>query len=185
MHDTWPTLELTLTTDADQVPALVHRQPFSLIVLDSSATSQGLPLLIANMRAFRPQQPVLVLTAQPLARRCRQELRHSATTLLPRHSSPQELVQAIHPWLSNPTGSRLSSTASMARHLGPPTPFSRRELDVLRLVVDDCTNLEIARHLGLSVRTVESHRRALLQKAGVRSLIGLVAQAVRGGWISS
>jgi DNA-binding NarL/FixJ family response regulator len=57
-------------------------------------------------------------------------------------------------------------------------------LDVLRLVVADCCNQEIADRLFLSVRTVESHRRALLQKAGAKTLVGLVVQAMREGWVA-
>ncbi|WP_165822058.1 response regulator transcription factor [Hymenobacter edaphi] len=183
LQTTWPALELTLALDAAQVPALVHRQAFTLVVLDSSAVSQDLLTLIAQMRAFRPQQPVLVLTAQGPASRSRQKILHGATTLLPRHSSPQELVQTIHPWLS-PAGAGPGLPGAAAQPAGPPTPFSPRELEVLRLVVGDCNNQQIAEQLCLSVRTVESHRRALLQKTGARSLIGLVAQAVRKGWVS-
>ncbi|MCC3156299.1 response regulator transcription factor [Hymenobacter sp. 15J16-1T3B] len=185
LQEAWPLLELILNPDADQLPALVHRQPFALVVLDSSAAGHALPQLIARMRTFRPQQPVLALTAQRLSARSQQELRHHATTLLPRHSSPQQLVQAMQPWLSRTSGGHLPAPSAGVRHAGPPTPFSRRELDVLRLVVGDCNNREIAEQLCLSVRTVESHRRALLQKTGARSLIGLVVQAVREGWVVS
>ena len=62
--------------------------------------------------------------------------------------------------------------------------FSARELEVLRLVVADHCNEEIANNLFISVRTVETHRRNLLQKAGARTLVGLVARAVREGWVA-
>ena len=65
-----------------------------------------------------------------------------------------------------------------------PEVFSRRELQVLRLVMDDHCNEEIANHLCLSVRTVESHRRTLLQKAGTRTLVGLATRAMRAGWVA-
>jgi DNA-binding NarL/FixJ family response regulator len=65
-----------------------------------------------------------------------------------------------------------------------PTRFSPRELEVLRLVVDDRCNREIADSLYLSVRTIESHRRALLQKSGTRTLVGLVAWALREGMVA-
>ncbi|WP_141765620.1 helix-turn-helix domain-containing protein, partial [Hymenobacter coccineus] len=76
------------------------------------------------------------------------------------------------------------ATARPARAPAVATPFSPRELEVLRLVVDDYCNREIAGHLYLSVRTVESHRRALLQKSGARTLVGLVAWALRAGMVA-
>ena len=65
----------------------------------------------------------------------------------------------------------------------PATEFSARELEVLRLVVADYSNLEIADRLFVNVRTVETHRRNLLQKAGTRTMVGLAVLAVREGWV--
>ncbi len=62
--------------------------------------------------------------------------------------------------------------------------FSIRELEVLRLVAADWTSQEIAEHLCISPRTVETHRRMMLEKAGTRSMIGLVSQSVRHGWVT-
>ncbi|RZJ94195.1 MAG: response regulator transcription factor [Hymenobacter sp.] len=54
----------------------------------------------------------------------------------------------------------------------------------MHLVADDHCNQTIAAHLYLSVRTVESHKRALLQKSGARTLAGLVAWALRAGLVA-
>jgi DNA-binding NarL/FixJ family response regulator len=54
---------------------------------------------------------------------------------------------------------------------------------VLHLVVADYCNQEIANRLCVSVRTVESHRRMLLQKAGANTSVGLAVRAVREGWV--
>lgn len=54
-----------------------------------------------------------------------------------------------------------------------------REIEVLRLICDEFTNKEIAEMLGISVRTVDSHRRNLLQKTGARNTAGLVKYAIR------
>lgn len=56
--------------------------------------------------------------------------------------------------------------------------ISRRELEVLRLIMDEKTTPEIAGILFLSEKTVESHRAALLAKLGVRNTAGLVKAAL-------
>lgn len=61
-----------------------------------------------------------------------------------------------------------------------PTP---RELAVLHLIADELTTVQIAGQLGITVATVESHRRHLFRKAGVRSMAGLVKEAMRQGLI--
>ncbi|GAB2576438.1 response regulator transcription factor [Spirosoma areae] len=59
-----------------------------------------------------------------------------------------------------------------------------RELDVLHLIVAELTTAQIADRLGVSVATIETHRRHLLRKAGVRSVVGLVKEAVRNGLVN-
>jgi len=61
-----------------------------------------------------------------------------------------------------------------------PTPC---ELTVLQLIADELTTAQIAGQLGITVPTVESHRRHLFRKAGVRSMAGLVKEAMRQGLI--
>lgn len=56
---------------------------------------------------------------------------------------------------------------------------SRRELEVLRHIMDEKTTPEIAKMLFLSEKTVESHRAALLAKLGARNTAGLVKIALQ------
>jgi DNA-binding CsgD family transcriptional regulator len=55
------------------------------------------------------------------------------------------------------------------------THLTRREVDVLQLVAADCSDATIARHLRISVRTVETHVSNMLGKTGAKSRAGLVA----------
>jgi DNA-binding NarL/FixJ family response regulator len=56
--------------------------------------------------------------------------------------------------------------------------ISRREKEVLQLIVQEHTTQEIATQLFISLKTVESHRRSLLTKMNVRNTAGLVRVAV-------
>lgn len=59
-----------------------------------------------------------------------------------------------------------------------PPKISRREREVLKYIMDECTTQEIAAQLFLSEKTVESHRAALLAKLGARNTAGLVKAAL-------
>lgn len=59
--------------------------------------------------------------------------------------------------------------------------LSERELEVLQLIVKEFTNSEIAEKLFLSPRTVDAHRRNLLEKTGSRNTAGLVRYAIEKG----
>ncbi len=62
--------------------------------------------------------------------------------------------------------------------------ISDRELEVLQLISDGYTNMEIADKLFLSKRTVEGHRQNLIEKTGVRNTASLIKFAVRNGLVS-
>ncbi|MDX1639170.1 MAG: response regulator transcription factor [Balneolaceae bacterium] len=60
-------------------------------------------------------------------------------------------------------------------------PLTERELEVLKLICEELTNREIAEHLQISVRTVDAHRRHLLEKTDAKNTVGLVKYAVKKG----
>jgi two-component system, NarL family, response regulator NreC len=87
----------------------------------------------------------------------------------------------LHPWLDyDPEhAGRLTSIASVC---SPPLPnLTPREVDVLRLITEGCTNRQIAQRLGIGIRTVESHRAHLLSKLHARSRVDLVQYARQSG----
>jgi len=61
----------------------------------------------------------------------------------------------------------------------PAIEFSPREVEVLQLIADGCTNQEIADKLFTSRRTVEGHRQSMINKTGVRNTPALVKYAMR------
>jgi len=62
-----------------------------------------------------------------------------------------------------------------AQHL----PLTAREIDVVKLLANGKSNKEVATELFISVRTVETHRRAIHRKLGFTSLAELVRYAIR------
>jgi len=57
--------------------------------------------------------------------------------------------------------------------------LTEREVEVLVLICQELTNREIADKLGISVRTVDAHRRNMLQKTGAKNTAGLVKYAIK------
>jgi DNA-binding CsgD family transcriptional regulator len=86
--------------------------------------------------------------------------------------------------IADDTG-RTVATAGMvdarafARASGNPNDLTERQREILRLIAVGTSTKEIAYHLGVSAKTVESHRSAIMKRLGVRSVAGLVIYAVR------
>ena len=62
--------------------------------------------------------------------------------------------------------------------IGKGDVLSAREIEILKLIAQEFSNPEIAKQLFISVRTVESHRRNILDKLGVKNTAGLVRYAI-------
>ena len=57
--------------------------------------------------------------------------------------------------------------------------LTKREIEVLKLILKELTNYEIAEKLFVSPRTIDTHRRNLLQKTNSRNTVGLVKFALK------
>lgn len=77
----------------------------------------------------------------------------------------------------------IQDSLSGKRKTGLAPLLTRREKEVLKLIINECTNAQIADALFLSLRTVEKHRTSLLQKLHVKNTAGLVKEAITKGLV--
>lgn len=106
----------------------------------------------------------------------RSDLKEAILTIMDgRHYFSDEATQSI---MMDLVKGRGKSTAP------DPIHITNRELEILELIVKEHTNQEIAEKLYISSRTVDAHRRNLLQKTGARNTAGLVKYAFQHNLIS-
>ncbi|NME68681.1 response regulator [Flammeovirga aprica] len=72
----------------------------------------------------------------------------------------------------------LSSVPSSKKRVSSEIPLTGREKEILHLICKEYSNQEIADELFISTRTVETHKRNLLEKTGVKNVAGLVLFAI-------
>lgn len=68
---------------------------------------------------------------------------------------------------------------NLSNNSSPPLNLTAREMEILQLICKEMTTAEMAKQLFISARTVEGHRKNLMEKTGVRNTAGLVIFAVR------
>lgn len=73
----------------------------------------------------------------------------------------------------------IASSGTNPHRMKPVKKFSRRELEIIQLICRQQTNKEIATNLGISIRTVESHREKIQEKTDSKNLAGVVIYAIR------
>jgi DNA-binding NarL/FixJ family response regulator len=163
-----------------------------VVVLDISMPDMSGLDAASQIRALGAAPAILILSIHDHAEYVRRGIEAGAQAYLRKDSSPRELRNAIRAVYEG--GTFFSGPA--ARHLidaagGPGSDsmtrgdtLTPRERDVLVEIASGATNKEIAATLGLSVRTVESHRESLLKKLDARGTAGLTRFAIAAGLIS-
>jgi len=69
-------------------------------------------------------------------------------------------------------------------HEDPLGSLSKRELEVLCFLAGGMTNREIAQQLGISVKTIDTHRGHVLKKLRLRNNSDITRFAIRHGFVS-
>ncbi|MFI2640854.1 response regulator [Streptomyces sp. NPDC018610] len=133
----------------------------------------------------RPGAPrVLVLTTYDTDADILAAVEAGAAGYLLKDAPPQELAAAVRTAASG--RSALAPAVAhrlMDRMRAPAAALSRRELEVLELVRDGLSNLEISKRLFLSQATVKSHLVHVYAKLGVESRTAAVAAATEQGLV--
>ena len=127
-----------------------------------------------------PPPAVLYFSAYDYPSYLRTALDAGAAGYLLKSAPLDELLAAIR---SVASGGTAWSSRQMREARGAPRSPSSRELEVVRLVADGRSNVDIGSALGIDERTVESHLRRLFDRYGVNSRTELSAFCVRSGWV--
>lgn len=166
------------TTELEQLPEL-YQPDLLLIVLEGWENS------LASVFHRLPPTNILGLSPQN-GQVCHTLIRKNVINgCLPETAPPELLGQAIHAVVS---GYTWFSQALLKQILHPrlkigntQTVLTDQELAILRLVMQEETNLQIAQALGISERTVSNNLSAIYEKLGVVSKVGAALKAERLG----
>jgi two-component system, NarL family, response regulator NreC len=160
-----------------------------VVLLDLSMPGPNGIEVTRELRRQWPEAKVLILTVHEDEGLLQEGIRSGASGYIVKRAVESELINAIRAVSQGEMYVHPAMTRALVRGLAPRSvedpalanPLTRRELDVLRLVVQGNTNRQIADALGLSVRTVESHRANMMGKLDLTSRVELVRYAMEHG----
>jgi DNA-binding NarL/FixJ family response regulator len=147
----------------------------------------------ARLSARSPRTRTVILSMNANEEYVLQALQCGAAGYLLKNISPHELEQGIRAvargetYLS-PAISKHVIAAYLKRvgrePLGQFKRLTPRQREVLQLIAEGATTKDIARKLGLAVKTVEMHRSQLMATLDIHDIAGLVRYAIRMGMVS-
>jgi len=136
-----------------------------------------------------PKMPVLILSAHDSEQLVREMLVSGARGYVLKNDAGEDLIAAVEALLAG----RLFFTPSVSdfvmrglretRETGTPaelpTRLSGREREVMQLLAEGSTNKEVATRLEISIKTVETHRKHIMDKLELHSMSDLVRYAIQ------
>ncbi|HEX9054506.1 MAG TPA: response regulator transcription factor [Gemmatimonadales bacterium] len=177
--------------NGSEVLPLAERHRPDVAVLDISMPGESGIQVAAQLRQRLPETRILILSMYDNAEYVLESVRAGAHGYILKDTAATELRRAIRAvqngeaFLSPPVASRLTAAVrgelEREARTGDLGSLTAREREVLRGIVGGQTNKEIAAALGISHRTVETHRESLMRKLRIRTVAGLTRFALEAG----
>jgi len=167
-----------------QVLQLVRAQRWDVVVLDLNMPEPSGVDLIKELKKEKPQLPILILSMYPEDQFAVRVLKAGAAGYMTKDAAPENLVAAIRkvyaggkyvsPTLAEQLATEVQGKSGKPLH----ATLSDREYQVLRMIAAGKSVSEIAGELGLSVKTISTHRARLLDKMKMKNNADLMRYAM-------
>lgn len=160
------------------------RERPDVVLLDLSMPGPSGLDVVRQLRARLPDIRILILSVHDDREYVLESVRVGAHGYLRKDSSPADIRHAIRTvhagdsFFSPPAARHLAAAVQDQAATDRLGDLTTRERDVLLRVARGRTNREAAVELGISVRTVETHRDSLMRKLGIHTVAGLTRFAI-------
>jgi DNA-binding NarL/FixJ family response regulator len=174
---------------SDAVRRARELQP-DIVVIDASLPDMSVLQATRLLRAACPRCRVLAFAQAPSALESRRLMQAGAFGYVTKEATREALLAALRaiargerhfPQLRD--GDPLEDDPPPSSSEAASRVLSRRELQVLIAIAEGKTNKQIADRLGISVRTVETHRENLMRKLGVQGAAAITRWAITQGLV--
>jgi DNA-binding NarL/FixJ family response regulator len=179
-------------TAMDGLAGAVAARP-NVVVVDMHLPDRDGPDLIAALRAALPAARLLVVSGYDDEYRVAEALRAGAHGYLLKTSTVDELVKGIRDVAGGGAPLTPKLAEGVLRSMRKPgragsgtiEALTAREIQVLRLFATGLPTRDVARSLGISPKTVETHRVRIYEKLGCKGIVDLTRIAVRTGLVEA
>lgn len=177
--------------DSERAVAAAERERFEIAILGMGLTDEAQHALIADLRRIWQDTRCILIVREESQREFERAVRSPAAGILFGDNSAEELREAIDSVRSGRRYWPRAFEQGLVDRLRPGagtgslTPLTDRERTILHRIGEGESNLEIATALGLSRRTVDTHRTRLMRKLGIHKTAALVRFAVREGIVEA
>jgi DNA-binding NarL/FixJ family response regulator len=174
-------------SDGFQALDMLRNGSWDMLLLDISMPGRHGVELIRQIRAEKPQLPILVLSMHQEDEYAVRTIRAGANGYLCKDSASEQLLLAIRKvagggrFISPEVAGDLAFGLILHDERPPHTLLSDRELQIFRMIAAGGGGTEIAQQLNLSAKTVSTYKTRILQKMQLNSVVDLARYAMKHG----
>lgn len=157
---------------------LKQQQP-DIILMDVNLPDKSGIDLCKEVKALYPSVFILGLSTFNQQAIIRNMMENGASGYLLKNATKEELLDAIATAMTGKDYLSMEVALILKEKKDQLPPISRREKEVLQLIAEGLTNSEIAAKLFISVPTVNTHRKSLLEKLDAKNTAILIGKAIK------
>ena len=189
LSDETNVLVLGTASNGQEAVEFCREHPVDVVLMDLQMPVMGGSEATSIITKEHPDTGVLAVTINEETSFIMEVLQAGALGYIMKHAPKAEIVNAIEDvhagkkHFSSEILAKMSTEFTKSNESSERDPnlirMTQKEEQVLKLLVQERTNQEIADELECSIRTVDTHKRNIIRKLGVRNVVGLIKYALK------
>jgi DNA-binding NarL/FixJ family response regulator len=163
----------------------IENGKFDLIILDVNLPGKSGLEVLTSVRSSQPRLPVLVLSMVPVSQYARRVLQAGATGYMTKSEPAEEFLKAVRavshglryfsPEVQQEIPDLVDESINRPKH----EKLSDREFEILQRMTDGKSSKEMAGEFKITVNTVNSYRKRIMEKLHAKSNADLIKYAIK------
>lgn len=178
--------------DGNEVISLISNNQYDVIILDLCLPKIDGLTILRKLKNENKNLPIIILSSHNEEKIIMQTLDNGAKGYLLKNSEPEDLIKAVltvkrgDKYYSNDVAQIIIGAKEIqTKQINFLDHLTKREKEILQLIVKGIKNKDIASKLGVSTRTIEHHRINIRTKLNIETTSGLIKFVLENSYSQS
>lgn len=173
-------LDISYASNFPETIKVLNETVFDLIILDINIPGGKTTEMITEIRNVLPEVKILMFSAHEEESYALRYIHTGADGYLNKLSGEENIVEAVKSimdygkYLTDEIIDKLNDFTLMKEPLNPFDKLSKREIEIVKLLVKGNGNLEISNHLNIQMSTVSTYKNRVFEKLKLNNLVELI-----------
>lgn len=173
-------LDVSYASNFSETIKELNNNIYDLVILDINIPGGKNTEMIVDIRSIQPNVKILMFSAHEEESYALRYIHAGADGYLNKLSGEDKIVEAVKTimnfgkYLTNDIMDKLNDSSLLKESLNPFDKLSKREIEIVKLLVKGEGNLEISNNLGIQMSTVSTYKNRVFEKLKINNLVELI-----------